>query len=575
MAEFTYQTRKKITESWVNGLKEKGSHLSPQEKDMLPDVYGYTIPQNACGDMRKLLADGSYESLSELYKSRYQKLVDVCVPAEYQEEFYFALDQMNQYQMTAGWYRRSLRSGSYEPFAEQSVKTLRAYARLDFYGVSLANLLTGNTDPETYDHARNDYFPYAEMLAAKIDRGDEESIQAVKDILLGEGNTAMLSHELIRSIVMSRNEELYELLGKFLLAARLQEGARQAVCETMDAGRPEAFLHLFTVIEENNLIRYSSVKRAASTWIGIFDEKSVDRISEKLLRMMGRCLREPEFCEEQLATEDSIAISCALWAKGFYDAKLAVEAVGELISHGTRHQKMTASYFCLSLQKESLKMQSSKEIILNYPDDLELTACFLPGFMGSSNSHFFRLVKESESNIYSFRGSKVKEPKKMDPQEMFSDREEARKSYDVLKEILGRLPKKGLTFSPCIFPWHQVSIGPSVIAQRLCLIAWMLQDEEILDEAAGYIPLIGQGEGYSYYSASRAAAARLLLYRPVSESRKKVLFDLLHNPEEYTNEEAYRLVDDMELEESDFIQIEKNLKYKKGRKGTLALLEKQ
>ena len=44
MAEFTYQTRKKITESWVNGLKEKGSHLSPQEKDMLPDVYGYTIP---------------------------------------------------------------------------------------------------------------------------------------------------------------------------------------------------------------------------------------------------------------------------------------------------------------------------------------------------------------------------------------------------------------------------------------------------------------------------------------------------------------------------------------------------
>ena len=169
---------------------------------------------------------------------------------------------MNQYQMTAGWYRRSLRSDSYEPFAEQSVKTLRAYARLDFYGVSLAKILTGNTDPETYDHARNDYFPYAEMLAAKIDRGDEESIQAVKDILLGEGNTAMLSHELIRSIVMSRNEDLYDLLGRFLLAARLQEGARQAVCETMDAGRPEAFLHLFTVIEENNLIRYSSVKRA-------------------------------------------------------------------------------------------------------------------------------------------------------------------------------------------------------------------------------------------------------------------------------------------------------------------------
>lgn len=575
MAEYTYQTRRKITENWVNGLKEKGSHLSPQEKDMLPDVYGYTIPQNACNDMRKLLANGNYESLSELYKSRYQKLVNVCVPEECQEEYYFALDQMNQYQMTAGWYRRSLRSGSYVPFAEQSVKVLRAYARLDFYGVSLADLLTGNTDPEIYDHARNDYFPYAEMLAAEIDRGDREAVQAVKDILLGEGNTAMLSHELIRGIVMSRNEELYELLGKFLLAARLQEGARQAVCETMDAGRPEAFLHLFTVIEENDLIRYSSVKRAVSTWIGIFNEKSVDRISEKLLRMMGRCLREPEFCEEQLATEDSVAISCALWAKGFYDAKLAVDAVRELIAHGTRHQKMTASYFSLSLQEEGLKMQVSKEIIMNYPEDLELVACFLPCFMESANSQFYRLVKEGGGNVYSFRGSKVTAPKNMEPEEMFADREEARRSYDILKEILKKLPKKGLTFSPCIFPWHQVSVGPSMIAQRLCLIAWMLQDEGILDEAAEFIPLIGQGEGYSYYSASRAAAARLLLYRPVSERRKKVLFELLHNPEEYTNEEAYHLVDDMELQEADFIQIEKNLKYKKGRKGILSLLKKQ
>ena len=96
----------------------------------------------------------------------------------------------------------------------------------------------------------------------------------------------MISHELIRGIVMSKSEELYDVLGRFLLAARLQEGARQAVCEEMDAGRPEAFLHLFAVIEEHNLIRFSSVRRAVATWIGIFNEKSVDRISEKLLQLM-------------------------------------------------------------------------------------------------------------------------------------------------------------------------------------------------------------------------------------------------------------------------------------------------
>ena len=575
MAEFTYQTRRKLTEDWVKETAGKGNRLSKQEKEMLPDVYGYTIPQNVCNEMRKLLAGKTFGTLSELYQSKYKNLVDVCVPKGCRDEFYYALDQMNQYQMTAGWYRRSLRSDSYAPFAEQSVRILRAYSRLGFYGAALADLLTGNTAPEIYDHARNEHFSYAEILAAQIDRGEEKAVQAVKDILLGEGNTAMLSHELIKGIVMCRNEELYDILGRFLLAARLQEGARQAVCEMMDAGRPEAFLHLFAGIEENDLIRYSSVKRAVSTWIGIFDERSVDRISDKLLRQMGQCLRDPAFCEEQLHTEDSVAISCALWAKGFYDANEAVEAVRQLIFHGTKHQKMTASYFTGSIQDECLRMQAAKEILLNDSDDQEFVACFMPCFMGSVSNHFYRLVKAEDSNTYSFRNSKVVKPRDMAPEEMFAGRDEALRCYQVLKEILARTPKKGVTLSPCIFPWHQVHMSQSDLAERLCLIAWMLKDEGVLDEAAGFIPLIGQGTGYTYYGASRAAAARLLLYRPKTAARKKILFELLHNPEEYTNQEACRLAEDMELTQEDYIQIEKNLKYKKGRKGTLALLRRQ
>ena len=195
--------------------------------------------------------------------------------------------------MTAGWYRRSLRTKSYSPFVRQSVHLLWAYSRLKFYQSSLAEVLTGQTSAEVYDHARTESWSYGGMLAAQVDLGNQETIAAVRNILLGEQNTAMLSHELIRGIVMSKSKELYQLLGDFLLAARLQEGARQAVCETMDAGRPEAFLWLFQVIEDHDLIRYSSVKRAVSTWIGIFDENHVDRISNKLLNLMGRCLKEP------------------------------------------------------------------------------------------------------------------------------------------------------------------------------------------------------------------------------------------------------------------------------------------
>ena len=240
MAGFTYDSRRKLTESMRSALAEKGAHLSEQELKMLSNGYYYNMPSDVCMEMQQLLRQSDSGKLSDLYRSTYKNVVDVCVAQARQEEFYDALDAMNCYQMTAGWYRRSMRSDSYLPFVENSIQLLWAYAHLEFYGGNLAAVLTGTISEELYDHARSE-FAYSWILAAQIDRGEEETIQAVRDILFGEGNTLMMSHELVRGIVMSRSQALYQDLGKFLLAARLQEGARQVVCETMDEGRPEAF----------------------------------------------------------------------------------------------------------------------------------------------------------------------------------------------------------------------------------------------------------------------------------------------------------------------------------------------
>lgn len=573
MADYTYQTRRKMMEDCVAYTKGKAQHLSSMEKRLLAGLSDSSVPQLAYDWMTGFFDKDENRTLSDIYRSELAGLVNTCVPDGQAEDFYYALDQMNCFQMTAGWFRRSVRGDSYRPFVYQSVLLLWAYAKLDFYGGKLADVLTGKVEPEIYDHARTGCFHYGGILAAQIDREDQEAIQAVRDILLGEGNTMMLSHELIRGIVMSKSRELYELLGQFLLAARLQEGARQAVCETMDAGRPEAFLHLFQVIEENGLIRYSSVKRAVSTWIGIFDEKSVDRITEKLVRLMGQCLTDEGFCREQLASNDSVAISCGLWAKGFYQAEKGIEAVLELVRNGTKNQKLTASFFNRSLQHGYLKQEAAKEVILNWPEDLELVACFLPSFMDDGYQVFSKLIEDDGcQSYYKFRDGKARKPERLPVTKVFADEEEAGNVYAVLKEILNRLPKKGIDLNPCIFPWYRVTMTPSDVAFRMCLIAWMLQDGRYLDEAAGLIPLVGQG---SMYGALRAVAARVLLYRPETPARKAVLFELLHNPEEYTEKSAYILAADMELTAEDYLEIEKNLKYKKGRTGVLALLRKQ
>lgn len=559
-------------QDWAAWLKGQGKLLPPGERQFL-DIADYSVPENPAQRLETIVRQNPQKTLGEIFKKELGNLVKICMPDGQEETFYYALDQLNQYQMTAGWYRRSVRGKSYVPFVKRGIRILWSYSWLKYFNVKLIDIWTGNAEPETIDFARAQRWNYAEILAAQIDMGDQYVIQGIRDILFGENNTGMLTYQLITGIVMSKNQEIYKLLGDFLLAARLQEGARQAVCETMDSGRPEAFLHLFKVIEDNNLIRYSSVKRAVSTWIGIFDESSVDRITDKLLKLMGRCLRDPEVCEEQLKTNDSIAISCALWAKGFYDADEAVKAVIELAKNGTKNQKMTASYFNRSLQYDKLKMQAAKEVLLSYPDDLELAACFMPSFISNVQSRFLDCVRTETGGYYSVRDSEAVEPKKIPVTDMFDSMEDAEKVYQVLKQMMAQMPKKGIEMNPCIFPWYRVSMTKSDLASRICLLAWILQKEEYMDEAAELIPVIGQGSNYS--GAGRAAAARVLLYKPVSERRRNVLIELLHNPEEYTMKTAFKLADAVTWKPEDYVKIEKNLKYKKGRAGTLALLKKQ
>ena len=122
MGGFTYETRKKLTEQRILEAKEAGKDLTGMEKKLLPDPY-YSVKTEPL----------QWMTLCEIYKRELPGLVRVCVPEGQEEEFYYALDQMNQFQMTAGWYRRSLRTKEYIPFVRQSVSLLWAYSQLKFY----------------------------------------------------------------------------------------------------------------------------------------------------------------------------------------------------------------------------------------------------------------------------------------------------------------------------------------------------------------------------------------------------------------------------------------------------------
>ena len=248
----------------------------------------------------------------------HQGILDAFVPADYQDSYLYIIDKLNQYPFSYGWQRRTVRTKAYAPQIGLMLRLLNAYEHMFLFDGRLVDFLYRRLDEETSDYIQYDWNfnnGFSLIYAAEIDRGNQAVIDAFKDLILSENNTSYLDQQMILGILRSDNRELHKLLGDLLLAARLQEGLRQAICESMDEGTSEAFLTLLQVIEDNNLLRFSSVKRAVATWIGIFSEESTDRVSEKLLSSMGTCLRDPAYCREQLKTNDSIAISAALWAK--------------------------------------------------------------------------------------------------------------------------------------------------------------------------------------------------------------------------------------------------------------------
>ena len=110
MEGFTYETRKKMTDQWLEHFRRLGAGLEENQRKLLPCRDEYSIPRESCQWMAETV-ERENQSLSWFYKTRLDKLVTLCT-GEYEEEFYYALDQMNQYQMTAGWYRRSVRGKS-------------------------------------------------------------------------------------------------------------------------------------------------------------------------------------------------------------------------------------------------------------------------------------------------------------------------------------------------------------------------------------------------------------------------------------------------------------------------------
>lgn len=576
--KYNYQSRERLMEEYKNKFSKRSLFqtlfMDKNTKDIVNEMEQFSSFNSSATPnialAHKKMEEGHYNLPSIFMKKEYKKLVDIYTTKDNRVGFDYIIDKYNQFSYLNGAYRRSVRSSKYDIWMEKVFHLLHDFYLFSFYECSVSEYLRNEMSEEKLDYKLNHIYyggmqHFDDMIAASIDLGDPKLKYTIREIILSENNTSVVTTEMIRGIMKSSDQELHKLLGDFLLAAKLQEGIRQAICENMDCGTKEAFFVLFDVIYDNNLVRFSSVKRAISTWVGICDENNLDRISSKMLILMKECLYDRQKTLEYTKSNDSLEIMIALWTLGFYEVSEAIEIMKGFVIEGTKNQRLTMSYYNLALAEDEFTEVVSKKMLEEYSNDFEMVAAFMPTYLQHTDTYVYRILENEKEKVKSYKIVPVTY--------LFPDKEVAIKHFHILKDIYEAIPKKRMEYNPCIFPWYSIFLSKTQLVKRMCLIAYSLGDNTMIDYAAEQISNIDITEEYS----GRSRYLEILLHNPKTEAQKELLVSYIADKETMTRATAFDLVKKITLEEKYYQVIEKMLKYKASdiRKNVIELLLNQ
>ncbi len=590
---FDYNSRtkweKERLERWDKEHEKQIKKLKPAKKELFEEIVKFSdYPHCGFPEIRKWARaniKGRERSLKEIVLGEFSDLADILVPQQYRADYEYMLDQFADFQYTRTIFRPTLRTADPAAHIADAFGLMQAFKVLGILGFTpVQYLMAGGTasaelDEETVDFIRNDTYArklhmpqFDDIVAARIDRGDSAVVEAVKEAILSDNNTVLVTVPLIRGIVKSRNSELHELLAKFLVAARLQEGVRQAVCENADCGRAESFLTILKAIEDNDLLRFSAVKRAIATWTGICNVDSMDRVSAKLLAGISEAVRDRDKAVEMTRTDDSVQIVTGLWAMGFYEAQDAVDRMLEIAQDGTKNQRLTISYYNRYMQHSDFSEQAAWKILETYPEDQQMAAAFMPTYLDAVDTIIRSCILNEKNQMVYSASEEDLHYRPLPVTEIFDSEEQARLHYGILKELADSMKKRKIEYSPMIFPWYGAVLDKSDLTQRLAMIAYALQDQALIDEICVRLSDIMD----SYYN-TRFYYLRVLLHDPATPTQKDALIGYVADKESYTRRAAWQILKKLPLTEDDYIKLEKQLRLKneETRRNIIDLLERQ
>jgi len=495
------------------------------------------------GAFARAFAKNKYTKPSVFVRKEHSWILTDCIFPRFHEAFFDAIDRMQEYPTDVSWHRRGFRSRQWAAYGPRCYDVFSNFWRSGFIDADICDILTGNLPEDVLCYLQTTgahFAPFVpQVLAFELDKGNPKLEQIVTDIINGENSFATVSYPLIQGIVLSNNERMHEQLCKLLLAARLQEGLRQAICENADMGSRKAFMAILKTIMDHDLIRFSSVKRAVGTWLGIANEETRDleRVSAKSVDLAVRCLQEPVFREECLQSEDAMQIYIAIWSLAKDAVETAAEKLGQIAERGTRHQVLAAGYFVNNTENDLLRHYSAKVVLRRFPEEWDILAVYLPCFVPYHTvlaSAILRDTPKAEAKLY------------------FASNQEAQEYCDWLVALHDKLKKKELVFEPCIFPWHKAVLTRSDLLKKAMVIAFLGNDMDRVKQLCSRLA--------EFDATTRDTYLRLLDRVEKDAPVRKALVAGLCDRSTDTRFHAAKILREMELTAEEYLDIEDMLR---------------
>lgn len=511
MLNFYNHELKEKAKEYIEKIKKDSKKLDKENQKFVQDIFlteknetYYSYGGYLESALKQELSSKKDVKFNDIFPKSIYPALKLLMGEKFFKIFIEISKNITKFPFSSGYNRRMVRSKSYFNYIELLFNLLRNFVDLYFLNIDVITIIKREYEKGVYG-IDNPYY-----IAYEIDNGNQEVIDLIKGALGSQKSEIDLTYNNMKAIFISNNKELVELTGKLLLAAKLQEGVRQQICENMDSGLQENFKYMFKIIYDNDLIRFSSVKRALGTWTGLTRDENADinKFGKKEIEIIHKLITNPKYEDELLKSDDNVKVYLGLWNKSTRDIKDAVEAMEKLFKSSKYHTKLLISYYLYVIQDTKYQREIAKKVIKEYSKDnkniIEILACYLN----------FVINYGSASNL-----KQNIENGGIEAKTYFKNKNEALEFFDILENAINLMDGKDKLFEPCIFPWFYQSISTNTIATAMALTTVFYPDDILKNRMMKYLKEINTWNRQYYLE--------IIFEKPSNKEQKEFVISML------------------------------------------------